>query len=256
MNISKDLTSGPKTFVRGLRVLEALRQAGEGGLKITDIAAATGIQRTTVYRYLDVLLDEDYAVASEDGRRFRFNASRSAGSALDIFEQTIARLKPVLRNISAQAGDSSFLVCRENGDSHCVHREVGSYPLQVLAVTIGHRQPLGVGAAGLALLANLPEADIEQVLVVNQEILPRFGGMSTAKMRRLIASTLERGWSAVGNAAVPGVVGVGLPVPRRGGHPLFGVSVSSVVERMNLQRQRYIVNLIQRELAASGLEND
>src|SRR3546814_3144136 len=54
----KDFTdrSGPKTLRRGLQIIEVLRAAGDEGLKIADIAALTGIQRTTVYRFLDVLV--------------------------------------------------------------------------------------------------------------------------------------------------------------------------------------------------------
>lgn len=239
--------SGPKTFRRGLQIIEALRAAGDDGLKITDIAALTGIQRTTVYRFLDVLVDQDYVQPATEDRIFIFNHAHFAGGPAATY--SIDRLKPVLARISAQTGDSSFLVRRENGDSLCVHREVGTYPVQVLSVTIGHKQPLGVGAAGLALLANLPKDDIAQILHANKNMLPAFGGMTCEQMEQLIKSTLERGWSAVGNAAVPGVLGVGVPILHRSGHPIFAISVSSVIDRMPLTRQRFIVELIKKELA-------
>lgn len=238
-------TSGSKTFLKGLQILDALRTAGDDGLKITDIAAQTGVQRTTVYRFLDVLVDQGYALELE-GKHFAFNSARfKVQSSL---EAAIDRLKPVLRRISAQTGDSCFLVRRDGSDSLCVHREVGSYPIQVVSVTIGHKQPLGVGAAGLALLAYLPNDDIDMVLEMNKERLPNYGGMTCARMRSLIQSTRERGWSVVGNSAVPGVVGVGLPILQRQGLPLFAISVSSVLDRMPLKRQRYIVGLIKNEL--------
>ena len=238
---------GPKTFRRGLQIMEALRTAGDDGLRITDIAAITGIQRTTIYRFLDVLLAQEYVKPVNDDRTFIFNHARFAGG--EALSCSIDRLKPVLARISAQTGDSSFLVRREGGDSLCVHREVGSYPLQVLSVKIGHRQPLGVGAAGLALLANLPKDDIRQILDSNRNSLAKFGGMTCEQMEKLIQSTLERGWSAVGNAAVPGVLGVGIPILHRSGHPIFAISVSSVMNRMPLKRQRFIVELIKKELA-------
>ncbi|HUG57323.1 MAG TPA: IclR family transcriptional regulator C-terminal domain-containing protein [Candidimonas sp.] len=243
--------SGPKTFRRGLQIIEALRAAGDEGLKITDIAGLTGIQRTTIYRFLDVLVDQRYVHPPTDDRVFIFNhAHFTRGSAA---AYSIDRLKPVLARISAQTGDSSFLVRRENGDSLCVHREVGTYPVQVLSVTIGYRQPLGVGAAGLALLANLPKDDIQQILRANKNILPKFGGMTCEQMEQLIKSTLERGWSAVGNSAVPGVLGVGVPILHRSGHPIFAISVSSVIDRMPLKRQRFIVELIKKELALAAM---
>lgn len=238
-----------KTFVRGLQIMEALHGAGSDGLKITDIAARTGIQRTTIYRFLDVLVNQGYVHPPTEERLFVFNGARFTSDLPN--EYCFERFKHVLQRISEQTGDSSFLVRRDKGDSWCVHREVGSYPLQVLAVTIGHRQPMGVGAAGLALLANLQKEDVKEILDMNENKLSRFGGMTRPQMERLIKSTLERGWSAVGNAAVPGILGVGVPITRRSGHPLFAISVSSVIERMPLKRQRFIVDLINRELAAA-----
>ena len=215
-----------KTFVRGLQIMEALHAAGTDGLKIAEIAAQTGIQRTTVYRFLDVLVKQGYAHPATEERVFVFNDARFSSQPDN--EHDIERLKDVLQRISAQTGDSSFLVRRDKGDSLCVHRELGSYPLQVLAVTIGHKQPMGVGAAGLALLANLDKQDIQAILDMNEDKLSQYGGMTRLQMERLIQSTLERGWSAVGNAAVPGILEVGVPIIRRSGAPLYAISVSSV----------------------------
>jgi DNA-binding IclR family transcriptional regulator len=252
MALSAREGSGPKTFARGLHILDALFKAGDEGLKVTEIAALTQIQRPTVYRFLDVMVEQGFATEAESSRKYVFNYQRlTRGTGL---ADTVERLKPVLQRISAQTGDSSFLIRRDGGDSLCVHREVGSYPVQVLAVTIGHRQPLGVGAAGLALLSHLAAQDIEIVLTGNEGLLPHYGGMTVAQMRRLIKSTQERGWSAVGNSAVPGVLGVGVPILRPEGQPLFAVSVSSILDRMPVARQRFIIEVIRRELNAAHVQ--
>lgn len=244
--------SGPKTLRRGLQILDVLRAAGTEGLKITEISARTGIFRTTVYRFLDVLLEMHYVRELGPGRRFVLNVERF--HAAHAQEARIETFKPILRRISQACGDSSFLVCRSGADSLCVHREIGSYPVQVLSVTIGHRQPMGVGAAGLALLASQPEGEIETVLQANANRLEKFGGMTTDQMRRLIRSTQERGWSVVGNAAVPGVLGVGVAVSNRLGRAKeFAISVSSMIDRMPAKRQREIIELITGELRQSGL---
>ena len=47
--------SGPRTLRRGLRVLTALRDAGAGGLSITQISRLTQLQRPTVYRLIAAL---------------------------------------------------------------------------------------------------------------------------------------------------------------------------------------------------------
>ncbi len=239
--------AGPRTLRRGLHILNALRGAGPGGMHVVEIARATGMQRPTVYRFLDVLVDEGYAVRSEQVGRYGI----AVASAMhhDTHEEAVRKLRPVLRHISDATGDSVFLICRSGSESLCLHREVGNYPVQVQAITIGHRQPLGVGAAGLALLAALPDAEAVELIEQNAGALRAYGNMTPARMRVLVASTRTRGWAVVGDAAVPGVLGVGVVVFDARRYPLLAVSVSSVIGRMPHVRQRQINEVMRRALA-------
>ena len=163
------------------------------------------------------------------------------------------QLKEVVKAISQQTGDSCFLIRREHSTSVCIYREIGSYPVQVLTVAPGHQQPLGVGAAGLALLAFLPDNEIRDILTQNKELLYSYGHMSISKMRSLIQSTQERGWAVVGDSAVPGVIGVGMPIFDAYGYPIFAVSVSSIATRMSPPKQHHTARIIRTELQRAGL---
>lgn len=251
MNNSSESQAGPRILRRGLRVLGVLRQAGAAGLHVVDIAREAGMQRSTVYRYLDVLTEEGYALREGRAPRWRI-AELGVMLSGDPHAQAVRQFRPWLREISDISGDSAFLICRAGNDSLCLHREVGNYPVQVLAVTVGHRQPLGVGAAGLALLAALPANEAEQVVMQNAQALRAYGGMTAGQMRQLIQATRDRGWSVVGNAAVPGVLGVGVPVCDADGYPRLAVSVSSLIGRMQASRQRSIAEVIRSRLAQSG----
>lgn len=252
MNKDDASDGGPRILRRGLRVLRVLREAGAGGLHVVDIARQAGMQRSTVYRYLDVLADEGYAVREPDAARWR-TAETATLMAADPHAAAVQRLRPAMRQISDVSGDSSFLIVRAGGDSLCLHREVGNYPVQVLAVTVGHRQPLGVGAAGLALLSALPDAEAQEVIEQNAGALRAYGGMTAAQMRRLVANTRDRGWAVVGNAAVPGVLGVGAALCDACGYPRLAVSVSSLIDRMPAARQRAMAEQIRAQLAQARL---
>ncbi|WP_028356586.1 IclR family transcriptional regulator [Bordetella petrii] len=247
MNKQETGDSGARTLRRGLHILAALRGAPDG-LDILGIARALAMQRTSVYRYVSVLVEEGYATRDPDDGKYRV-ASAWAQPA-DARALSVAQLAPAMRRISDETGDSSFLISRVGSDSLCLHREIGSYPVQVLAVTIGHRQPLGVGAAGLALLAALPADEAEAAMQQNREALRSYGSMTIARMRLLVKATRDRGWSVVGNAAVPGVLGVGVALRDAAGYPRLAVSVSCIVDRMPAARQRTIAELIRRETGA------
>lgn len=252
MNNEASVDGGPRVLRRGLRILRVLREAGAGGLHVVEIAQRAGMQRSTVYRYLDVLVEEGYAVREPDAVRWR-TAETAALMAADPHAEAVRRLRPAMRQISDVSGDSSFLIVRAGGDSLCLHREVGNYAVQVLAVTVGHRQPLGVGAAGLALLSALPDAEAQEVIAQNAGALRAYGGMTAEQMRRLVANTRDRGWAVVGNSAVPGVLGVGAALCDASGYPRVAVSVSSLIDRMPAARQRSIAEQIRVQLAQARL---
>jgi DNA-binding IclR family transcriptional regulator len=245
------IESGPSTLRKGLRVLDALRQAGQESLHVTDIARAVGLQRSTAYRYLDVLVEEGYAMRAADGPRYRL-----AGAAVSLADaphaQAVRRLGPVLRQISDVLGDPSFLVCRSGNDSLCLHREIGTYPVQVLVVTVGHRQPLGVGSAGLAMLAALPEAEARELIGQHEAAYRAYGGMTAAQMRKLVDNTRARGWSVVGNSVAPGALGVGVALCDDTGYPRLAISVSAMIDRMPARRQRVIAELIRSQLSRTA----
>lgn len=160
-----------------------------------------------------------------------------------------ARWRPVLRRLSDATGDSVFLVARHRNDSLCIHREVGRYPVQVIVVSKGYRQPLGVGAAGLALLAALPEDQAENVMERNRDALRLYGEMTVERMMELVSETRARGWASLGNTAVPGALGVGMAWREADGRARLGVSVASAVDRMPWHRQVWIADLLRSELS-------
>lgn len=232
-------------------ILEAIEQSGASGVSIRELASITGIHRTSIYRFIDVLLTRKYIRHCPE--RNRYLALRQRITPKTQSKLLFKKLKGVLASVSQRTGDSSFLIRKEGSDSLCVHHEQGTYPVQVLAVATGHRQPLGVGAAGLALLSFLPDEEISEVLHSNQAVLSKFGNMNPDKMRAFINATKERGWSVIGNAAVPGVLGVGIPVLDWKLYPIFAISVSSITARMSLMKQADTAKIIREELKQNDI---
>ena len=244
--MSKPIAATASTFRRGLQVLALLRTS-TSPLSILDIAQAVGMQRTTTYRFLDALLAS--GCVTRDDKTRRFSVSKQWAPPDMSSSALVDRTSQALKRISDLTGDSAFLICRSGTDSVCLRREVGSYPLQVLGVNIGHRPPLGVGAAGLAVLAALPPEESAQLIKQNASKLGIYGGMTADQLRLLVTATRTRGWSVVGNTAVLGALGVGVALCDQSGKPMLAVSVSSMIDRMTIARQKKIAAWIRQELA-------
>ncbi len=128
------------------------------------------------------------------------------------------------------------VLCRLDHAAHpllAVDRKMGAYPIKVFTVEVGHRQPLGVGGAGLALLSALPDSDVEEIIQANEKMLEHFGALTGAKLRELVESTRNRGYSLISDFAVAGVTGLGKAILDRSGYPLAAISVTTVSQRMD-----------------------
>ena len=241
--------AGSRTLQRGLQLLDAVLDGGREGLRVVDLCRATALQRATVHRLLATLLASGYV--AQRGR-FRY----AAGPRLAALAQPArppdlaARLQPVLARVSAACGDAAFAIVRDGAASHCIARQVGSHPVQILVIQVGSRQPLGVGAAGLALLAALTDDEVTAATHANAPVLARYGGMTPERMAILVRATRERGWSVIGNHATAGVLAVGMAVAGSDGAPLAAISVASTLDRMPRRRQQLIARWMREALAA------
>ncbi|MBU67781.1 MAG: IclR family transcriptional regulator [Cupriavidus sp.] len=234
---------GTRALRRGLDLLDAILAAGRDGLRVVDLCRVAGLERPTVYRLLTTLIDCGYVA-----RRGRFHYT--VGGRLAALPQRgestalAERLKPVLARVSHACGDAAFGVVRDGALSRCIARQVGTHPVQVLVIQVGTRQPLGVGAAGLALLAALPDPTVAEVIAANADVLGQYGGMTPDRMRILIRATRERGYSVIGNHATRGALAVGMAVHDRDGEPVAGISVATTLARMPRERQQLLARVM------------
>lgn len=228
---------------RGLRLMRALQQSGAEGLKVADLARIAALPRPTVYRLIRVLLDENF-VHEQPGTRRYLAVSGEPPEAGGKWRDLVRLLTPGMQRVAAQTGNSVFLVRRMGGDSLCLHREFGGFPIQVHSIAIGGRQPLGVGAAGLALLSAYDEATVEAILKRNAPRLNAYSGLTVEVLRKLVQNTRVRGYAVVGGFAAPGILGVGIPVLNRQGKAVAGISTSSISERVPLKLQKQIAGFL------------
>lgn len=241
--------AGGRSLRRGLQVLDAVLLGGREGVRVIDLCRQCELQRAPIYRLLATLMDTGYV--AQRGRFRYVPGPRVAALVAPSDESHLAvRLQPVLARVSAACGDTVFAILRDGDMSRCIGRLMGAYPVQVLSVQVGQRQPLGVGAAGLALLAALPHEEASAVTASNTPALSRYGGMTPSRLDLLVRATRERGWSVVGNHAVKGALGVGLAVMGTDDTPVAGISVVSIIGRMPKERQQLIAGIMRDAVAS------
>lgn len=243
---SDDAQSGPGALRRGLHILSLLRRSEGAPLSPAQIASALSMPRPSAYRVLAILESESYVTRTSDGKRFML--ADEAGT--ETYSGFSGQLREVMARVAARTGNPVFLVRREGADLVCLHREIGTHRLQILSMRVGHRAPLGVGAAGIALLSRLREPELAAVLHENATAYAGYRNLQVSTIRTLIENCCARGYAVVGNYMLPGVLSVGVCVQSKGSRPRTAMSVTAPHERLPLSRQKEIAEFMRRELDA------
>lgn len=249
MKTSESSSTGAQSVERALSLLKLVSGRNRDGVRLADLVELSHLQKPTVHRLLQQLVASGLLMQSADKRYRLGQFSYELGLAASQHFTMRDVCEPYLERISQETGDSAFLVVRSGSDAFCVDRKTGSYPIKVFSVEVGHRQPLGVGAGGLALLSALPADEIDKILRDNAARLSSYGGLTEDALRRLIADSRERGYAVISDYAIQGVTGVGRAIVDSRGRVLGAISVSSISQRMNPERQHLVQQILRREIA-------
>lgn len=228
--------AGAQSVRRALAVLRALATGQEHGLRLIDVVSDTGLSRPTVHRILQVLAQEGAVEQNADTRRYLIGReltllglARPARSSLQSFSE------PHLHQLSQVLGDTVFLTIRNNADSICIQRHIGSFPVKVLSIEVGARRPLGVGVSGLVLLAALSNAEAQEVMRQNERRL-RALKIKPSQLLERAAQTAQLGYAYAPIGVVPGTRALAVPVRTRGGAAVAGLAVATITERLPDER--------------------
>jgi DNA-binding IclR family transcriptional regulator len=239
---------------RATMVLTALAANSAEGMRLTDVVNVTALGKATVHRVLSGLVA--HGLVDQDKTSGRFFLSLKliswAMAAGDRFG--LARLASgSLARLSQRTQDTVYLSLRSGDEAVCIERREGSFPIKTLTLRVGDRRPLGVGAGSMAMLAFLPDDEIERVMAAQSGEMTRYG-IDEMTLRDMIAIARKAGYSLNDERLIPGMSAVGVPIRRPNGQPFAAVSVAAISSRLQLPRRDTIVASLKQE--AEQIEAD
>lgn len=238
-----------KTIDRAARLLSAVAGEGDRGAMLSDVARRTGLGKGTVHRLLGALSEVGYVTQDAASRRYRLGVGLELLAASARHGRVAALAHPILERIAGITADTAFASFREGLAAVCIGREVGSFPIRTLSLEVGHRRPLGVGSGSLALLAFLPDAEIESIIAGNRRWLADYPAFRPDDLQTMIAETRRYGFSFNDGRVISGMNAVGVPVLGPGGRPLAALSVAAIAERLRGERILEVARVLQQEAA-------
>jgi DNA-binding IclR family transcriptional regulator len=221
-----------RVISRAFDVLRILALGGERGMRLTDVVAYSGLSRPTVHRILQTLIAEGVGEQDPTTRRYRVGLEISLlGLSRPAQFPVRAAAEPYLTALANELGDTVFLTIRAGWDSVAIERKTGSYPIKVLAIDVGVRRPLGVGIAGVMLLASLPPAESDYVCTMNATRLPAEGPSLETILARVDAAR-HNGYAYAEVGVMQGTRALSVPVYDGDGNVVAAMSVAAMADRL------------------------
>ncbi|UCF94326.1 MAG: IclR family transcriptional regulator [Desulfobacterales bacterium] len=243
------LQAGAQSVHRTIRLLRAVADSNDRGMRLTQIAQKTGLPTTTVHRILAVLVAEEFLEYDLVSKCYRIGielyaiASRARRFALR------DKYRNCLENIARATQDSVYLVVRSGPDALCIDYIEGKSTIRIMTYDVGSRRPLGIGAGSLALLAFAPDDEVEGILKANELRYRKNNNMTVSELKGLIKQARALGYAFNQGHFMKGINGVGVPIYDEQGDVVAAVSVGSITERINPMRSQEIAELIKSEIA-------
>jgi IclR family acetate operon transcriptional repressor len=229
-----------KSANRTLDIIELVAAQGRP-LVAKEISVALSIPVSSLSYLLNTLVERAYL--ERQGRKYALGRGvhkfRSGGGASGLAD----RAGPLVRSICQRLNETTSFFVRRCWEVEAVATETGQQALRY-AVNVGARVPIHALAAGKAILASLPDAEIDRFFaetalepVTDRTILDE------ASLRRQLAEIRIGGIARSGEEYSPGVHALAVPVTSGGGL-LGALSVAVPTPRFTSEVRTRIADIL------------
>jgi DNA-binding IclR family transcriptional regulator len=236
MDEKTSANTGVQSASRVLALLKLVGAHEPEGVRLKDLIAESGQDRSTAHRLLACLVDSGFVERTPAGKRYRLGLeAMQLGLAGDSLNLLVDRFRPLMRALAQDSGDTVFLIVRAADHALCLHREEGPYPIKAFIVTVGSRRLLGLSSVGLGIVSRWADAEIAALHERHAAEYAR-SGLSAERLMALVAATRAAGYAQTSDFRRDETSGVGCAV-RLSASTWAGLSIAAINSRMPAERR-------------------
>ncbi|TMV77345.1 IclR family transcriptional regulator [Thioclava sp. BHET1] len=241
--------TGAQSVDRALGLLAIVRRSAERGIALSEILQESGLNKPTARRLLLALIRAGLVEQDALSRRYHLGEEAFVMGALAAGRHNLLEIAgESLRRLADRSEDTAFFSVRRQNFSVCLQREEGRFPIRTHVLQAGNHHPLGVGAASMALLADLPDEEVERICRENEAMLAaQFPRYTPEVLRVHVQETRACGYSVNKGLVLPNSWAIGITVTYSGGRLAGALSLAAIDSRMGDDRREELVALLRGE---------
>jgi len=215
---------------KSLRIVEALKEMD--GARVTELADELGWAKSTVHSHLESLESNEYVV-QENGQYvlgFRF---LEIGEYVKHRKSFYSLIQPKIDELAEETGERVQFVTNEHGDGVYVRIAEGDRAVSTGSY-LGHRRTmLHATAAGKAILAHLPEDEVERI-IDRKGLVPQTPNTITDReeLFQELEEVREKGFAFNREEHIEGLQAVAAPIEDPDDNVLGALSIAGPAHRM------------------------
>jgi len=243
LSIKRYQETGTQALRRALTILNTFAQ-GTPELSVTEISKSLSLPKGTVHRLLSCLKEENFIAQDEENAKYRLGWRLfELGSCVDALNLLKKKARPYLEELCEKSKETVHLAVLEGGDIFYIDKIMGTYRMTMIT-SVGLRLPSHVGGLGKALLAFLPETDLEKI--IDGRGFKKFTKHTITdphKLKEVLKKVKQNGYAIDHEEVEIGLTCVGVPIKDFTGKVVAAVSVSGPTLRMSKEMMPQYIRL-------------
>jgi len=239
-----------KSLQKALRILVHLGQNGPE-LGVTQLASALNLDKATVHRLLTAMEKFGMIERNADNERYRLGLKLHELGARAVESRTLqTEAHRFLLEMSRRSQETVSLAVPGAGGIVCLDRVNSPHTVITVRTSVGAHFPAHCTAVGKAVLAFLPDREINAILLRNG--LPRFTPATFTRasdLKENLSQVRQRGYALDNQELERGLSGVAAPVLLAENRVLAAVGIAGPTLRFRGKELAHKIALV-REIAS------
>jgi IclR family transcriptional regulator, KDG regulon repressor len=221
-----------KSLQKALRILIHMGQEGRE-VGITQLASVLSLNKSTVHRLLSAMEKFELIERNPESERYRLGLKLHELGIKAVESRTLrSEAHRFLLELSRRSHETVSLAVAGSGGITCLDRVDSPGAVITIRTAVGARFPAHCTAVGKAVLAYLPEKEIDAILIANG--LARYTPFTLTRLadvKENLRRIVRRGYALDNHELERGLSGVAAPIRTSDGHVIAAVGMAGPTPR-------------------------